>query len=360
MFPNLKKTSEILSSRELFLNACNGESKLVRPPVWFMRQAGRYLPEYRAIRQKVSFLELCRNPELAAEVSLQPVEIIGVDAAIIFSDILLPLADFGIEVAFPEQGGIKVSMDTNAKLNEFKIGQNVEATCAAIKILKEKLKAKDLQVPVLGFAGAPWTLANYILEGGSSRKGEFMEAKRLAWSDPAKMDELLAALTQMTIVYLKAQIAAGAEAVQLFDTWAGELTQEDFNRFVIPCVKNIFAALPTETPKILFVKGVSPYIEQVANVGADVLSLDWKITLTDAWAKINKVKGNTIKCLQGNLDPLKLTAPPEITYRETQKLIEEGRKLKCGHILNLGHGVTPEANVESTKAFVRASKESVK
>jgi uroporphyrinogen decarboxylase len=346
-----------ISSKELFFKACQGQQNLIRPPVWFMRQAGRYLPEYQAIRSKVTFLELCRNPALAAEVSLQPVELIGVDAAIIFSDILLPLADFGIEVNFPEGGGIKVRLPQGKILGDFQIGSNIGATTAAISILKEQLASKSLDVPVLGFAGAPWTLANYILEGGSSRAGEFLKTKQLAWKDPAALHALLQPLAQMTSLYLNAQIKAGASAVQLFDTWAGELSQEDFAEFVTPYLKMILASLPAGVPKILFLKGVSPYIKQVASLGADVLSLDWKTSLTEAWENLKVAPGNTVKCLQGNLDPLKLTVPPEITYLQTKKLILEGQKLGCGHILNLGHGVTPNAIVESTKAFVRASKE---
>jgi uroporphyrinogen decarboxylase len=167
------------NSRDLFFKACNGQTDLERPPVWFMRQAGRYLPEYQAIRKNLRFLELCRNHDLAAEVSVQPVEIIGVDAAIIFSDILLPLADFGIDLDFPESGGIKISASPEQMLEPFKIGSNVEATCKAIKALKQKLAAKNLDVPVLGFAGAPWTLANYITEGGTAKGGEFSQTTSL-------------------------------------------------------------------------------------------------------------------------------------------------------------------------------------
>jgi uroporphyrinogen decarboxylase len=345
-----------LSSRELFFKACSGESNMQRPPVWFMRQAGRYLPEYQAVRKKVKFLDLCRNPELAAEVSLQPVEIIGVDAAIIFSDILLPLADFGIEVDFPEAGGIKVNLPEGKTLGNFQIGSNIQATCAAIKVLKHNLKAKNFEVPVLGFAGAPWTLANYILEGGSSKAGEFKKAKQLAWTEPARMHELLDSLADMTILYLNAQIEAGAEVVQLFDTWAGELSSQDFAEFAAPYLKKILAGVNSSVPKILFVKGVNPYLTQVASLGADVLSVDWKISLTEAWQRLEQTSGNTIKCLQGNLDPALLTVSAEITSAATKKIIEEGRQLTCGHILNLGHGVTPDAKVESAKAFVNAGK----
>jgi uroporphyrinogen decarboxylase len=346
-----------LNSRELFLKACAGDCDLFRPPVWFMRQAGRYLPEYQAIRKQVKFLELCRNPALAAEVSLQPVEIIGVDAAIIFSDILLPLADFGIEIDFPESGGIKVNLPDTHKLSNFKIGSNIQSTISAIKILGEKLKEKDLQVPVLGFAGAPWTLANYIYEGGTGRKGEFSKAKQMIYENPAKIKELLQALSDMTITYLQAQIEAGAEAVQLFDTWAGELTQDDYAEFAFPFAEKVFSELPRNIPKIYYMKGVSPYLSQIATIGADILSVDWKVSLTQAWNQVSSVNGNTIKCLQGNLDPLILTTNTSMVKTNTKKIIEEGKTLGCGHILNLGHGVTPDAKVDCTKAFVMTSKE---
>ncbi len=345
-----------LTSKELFFKACTGETNLPRPPVWFMRQAGRYLPEYQAIRKKIKFLELCRNPELAVEVSIQPVEIVGVDAAIIFSDILLPLADFGIEVDFPETGGIKVWAPDNLQIGSPQIGPNIKATTSAITLLKKQLAAKNLEVPVLGFCGAPWTLANYILEGGTARGGDFFKAKQLAWSNPQKLKGLLDSLTEMMIVYLKAQIEAGADAVQLFDTWGGELSAGDFAQFALPYYKMIFNALPKNTPKILFVKGVSPYIEHVANVGADVLSVDWKISLTEAWNRLEKQSNCSIKCLQGNLDPIALTAAPEAVTQLTKNIIAEGQQLNCGHILNLGHGVTPNALVDSAKAFVNSSK----
>jgi uroporphyrinogen decarboxylase len=161
----------------------------------------------------------------------------------------------------------------------------------------------------------------------------------------------------MTVTYLKAQIEAGAEAVQLFDTWAGELSPEDFGKFALPYYKQIFAALPKQTPKIIYIKGSAPFVEDLAEVGADILSLDWRISLTAAWKKISKKKKNTIKCLQGNLDPLYLTLPAEICHKKTTELISEGRKLGCGHILNLGHGVTPSANVAAAKAFVQAGKD---
>jgi uroporphyrinogen decarboxylase len=344
----------ILNSKELFFEACRGNADLPRPPVWFMRQAGRYLPEYQVVRQKLKFLELCCNPELAAEVSLQPIEIIGVDAAIIFSDILLPLRDFGIEVDFPEIGGIRIAACSEPNFKNFQIAENIKATCKAISILQRKLISKNLQVPVLGFAGAPWTLLNYILEGGSSRNGEFKKAKQLAYCEPQKAHNWLKALSEMTIVYLKAQIEAGAEAVQLFDTWAGELTEEAFEAFVLPYCKIIFAELPKDIPKIFYLKNVGSYLELISQSGADILSLDWKLSLTSA---SERIKGSCIKCLQGNLDPLLLTLDPEIVLRETKKIIEEGRKLKCAHILNLGHGITPDAKVESAKAFVKAAKE---
>ena len=350
----------MLSSKELVLAASKGEKHNI-PPIWFMRQAGRYLPEYRNIRQQVKFLELCRNPELAAEVSVQPIEIFGLDAAIIFSDILLPLADFNLELEFPDTGGIKISGDL--EIDNFEIGENISATCQAIKILKNKLQNKNLEVAVLGFAGAPWTLANYILEGGTrsaTLKGEFGDkAKKQAWLKPTETKALMHKLSLMTINYLKAQIEAGVDAIQLFDTWAGELSETDFIEFVLPSLKFIFSELPADLPKILYIKGISPYIQHLADCGASILSIDWKTSLTQASLRLETNKNNKIVALQGNLDPLILTLDnPEIVKTQTQRIICEGRELKnYGHIMNLGHGVTPQAKVENVKAFIQATRE---
>lgn len=346
--------NEMINSKELFFKACQGETNLKRPPVWFMRQAGRYLPEYQAVRKKFKFLELCLNPEWAAEVSVQPVELIGVDAAIIFSDILLPLNDFGIKVDFPESGGISIH-SPEQPIGKFELGENSKATCAAISTLHKKLKAKNLEVPVLGFAGAPWTLLNYILEGGSSKRvGEFIKAKQLILNNPQKAHIWLQALSELSLKYLQAQIKAGAEAVQLFDTWAGELTLEEFENFVLPYLKSIFEQIPDTVPKIFYMKGISPYLEIAQNCGASIISLDWKISLSKAETLITNSK---VKCLQGNLDPLVLTTEPKIVLQQTKKIIAEGQKIKFGHILNLGHGIMPNAKVENTKAFVKAAHE---
>ncbi|MDX1917879.1 MAG: uroporphyrinogen decarboxylase [Candidatus Caenarcaniphilales bacterium] len=342
-----------ISSKELFLGACQGKKVASHPPVWIMRQAGRYLPQYQAIRDKVSFLELCRDPKLATKVSLQPIDLIGVDAAIVFSDILLPLIDFGIEVNFPESGGIKLEWQLEKPLGFFTPGANVAATTETISLIAAELSPKA--IPVLGFAGAPWTLAHYIIEGGSLRgKEQASKARHLSWTNAPLLHELLGDLANMTALYLKAQIRAGADAIQLFDTWAGELSPRDFQHFVIPYLQKVLSLLPQNTPKIYYIKGVSPYLELIAPLGFDVLSIDWKISLSTAWQRVSSVPGNTIKCLQGNLDPVKLEIDPELVERETHHLVQEGQSLPCGHILNLGHGITPSAKVECAKAFVTA------
>lgn len=340
-----------MNSRELFLQSAQGNPFSDRPPVWFMRQAGRYLPQYMAIRKNHKFWEMCLNPELAAEISYQPIEEFGMDAAIIFSDILLPLMDMGIKVNFPEGGGIKISTDKPLTEMTYSIGDKTTATINAIRSLKTKLQSGKKEVALLGFAGAPWTLSNYILEGGSSKDG-FKRSKQLAWSNPKDYQKALNILSEMTIEYLNAQIEAGADAVQLFDSWAGELTQEDFEELALPSIKKIFKALPKDTPKILFIKSGAHYLESLSDCGADVLSLDWRVDMAKSWKKIKAKKKRSVKALQGNLDPLILTSTPEIVKSKTLSLIDSMRELDCGFIANLGHGVTPEAKIECVRSFI--------
>ena len=340
------------SRQKLFDKAISGE-KTKRHLLWMMRQAGRYLPEYRELRKKYSFLEMCRTPNLAAEVSLQPLEILNVDLVIVFSDILLPLCDYGIELDFPEEGGLRIDYK-EYELLKGSAGKNIGATLETIRQLKNELEKKE--IPVLGFSGAPWTLLNYLLEKGSSNK--FFKAKEKAWTEPKEIHSLLKRLTSITIDYLQRQISAGASAVQIFDTHAGELSSSDFENFALPYLKEIFQSLPPEVPKILYVKDLSGNVGKIADIGINILSVDSRISLNSAWEELSRNKNNTIQCLQGNLEPAILEmketdASLEFIQKRTGEIICEAESLPCGHIMNLGHGITPSAKIENVKAFIR-------
>ena len=316
--------------------------------MWIMRQAGRYLPEYRAIRQKVDFLTLCKTPELAAEVTIQPVDILGVDAAILFADILLPLEAMGAELVFAKGDGptfpqpVRTREDV-ARLRSPEVGETLGYVFDAMRLVRREL---DGRVPVLGFGGTPWTLAAYLVEGGGSRHFEHL----LAWSygDPQGLGLLLDRIADTSIAYLKGQIAAGAQALQLFDTWGGLLDLDRWRSVALPPLRKVAAALQGQVPLIYYLNGGSHLLPGLAELPVDVLSVDWRQPLSD----VRKVTGSRV--LQGNLDPAALLAPiPEIE-RRTTALIEQGRG--GGHIVNLGHGILPMVPVENAKAFVEAVK----
>ena len=329
----------------LFLAACRGQAT-PRPPLWLMRQAGRYLPEYREIRNHVSFLELCKTPELAAEVTLQPIRRFGFDAAILFSDLLIPLEAMGLEVHFTEQGPqLPAPVRSEADLARLRVFDPWESTpfvCDTIRQLEDKLG----ETPLIGFAGAPLTLAAYMVEGGGSR--HFVELKRLLWSDAAAARTLMGKLTTTVIAYLKAQVAAGAQAVQLFDTWAGILAPADFEEHVLPYVQRIVTALrPTGVPVIYFVNGAGPLLGHMRQTGADVLGLDWRVDLRVARATLGPGVA-----VQGNLDPVVLFAPPEEVARRVGELLIKGGGR--GHIVNLGHGILPDTPIRGVEAMLAA------
>ncbi|MBW8876900.1 MAG: uroporphyrinogen decarboxylase [Acidobacteria bacterium] len=340
----------MLSSRavnDLFLRTCRGEAT-ERRPVWIMRQAGRYLPEYRAIRQKVDFLTLCKTPELAAEVTIQPVDILGVDAAILFADILLPLEAMGAELQFVKGDGpsfphpVRTREDV-ARLRNPEVDETLGYVFAALRLVRREL---DGRVPVLGFGGTPWTLAAYLVEGGGSKHFEHL----LAWSygDPEGLALLLDRVAGTSIAYLKGQIAAGAQALQLFDTWGGLLDLERWRAVALPPLRRIVDALKGEVPLIYYVNGGSHLLPALAELPVDVLSVDWRQPLST----VRRIVGPRV--LQGNLDPAALLAPiPEIE-RRTADLLREGSG--GPHVVNLGHGILPMVPVENAKAFVEAVK----
>ena len=317
-----------------------------------MRQAGRYLPEYRAVRRKVDFLTLCKTPELAAEVTLQPVDILGVDAAILFADILLPLEAMGAELVFAPGDGptfphpVRRREDI-ARLRSPEVEETLGYVFDAMRLARRELAGR---VPLLGFGGTPWTLAAYLVEGGGSRHFEHL----LAWSygDPEGLAVLLDRVADVSIAYLSGQIAAGAQALQLFDTWGGLLDRERWCALALPPLRRIVAALKAEAPAvplIYYVNGGSHLLPALAELPVDVLSVDWRQPLS----AVREAVGDRV--LQGNLDPAALLAPiPEIE-RRTAALIAQGRG--GGHIVNLGHGILPMVPVEHAKAFVEAVKQ---
>jgi uroporphyrinogen decarboxylase len=328
---------------DLFLRTCRGETT-ERRPVWIMRQAGRYLPEYRAVRQKVDFLTLCKTPELAAEVTIQPVDILGVDAAILFADILLPLEAMGAELVFTKGDGpsfphpVRTREDV-ARLRSPEVEETLGYVFDAMRLVRREL---DGRVPVLGFGGTPWTLAAYLVEGGGSKQYEHL----LAWSygDPEGLALLLDRIAETSIAYLRGQVAAGAQALQLFDTWGGLLDLDRWRAIALPPLRKVAEALRGSVPLIYYVNGGSHLLPGLAELPVDVLSVDWRQPLS----QVRKAVGPRV--LQGNLDPAALLAPiPEIE-RRTAALIENGKG--GGHIVNLGHGILPMVPVANAKAFV--------
>ncbi len=316
-----------------------------------MRQAGRYLPEYRAIREKTDFLTLCKTPELASEVTVQPVDIIGVDAAILFSDILVIPEAMGMHLEMIESKGptfddpIRSQADL-ARLNTEGVTDRLQYVMDAIKVTKEKLAGR---VPLIGFSGAPWTLATYMVEGKGTRN--FDVIKQMIYTDPAAAHDLLRILSDSVVDYLNAKIRAGCDAVQIFDTWAGILAPNDLEEFSLRYIKYICERLETNgAPVIVFAKGVNS-LEKLVDLKCDVIGLDWTMDIGDARSRI----GNT-KALQGNLDPCVLFAPKEKIKQEAERVLEN-YGTGSGHVFNLGHGILPTTPVENTQYLVRCVKE---
>ena len=333
---------------DFFLRACRGE-RGSRPPVWLMRQAGRYLPEYREVRKKVDFLTLCRTPELAAQVTLQPIERLGVDAAILFSDILVPAPAMGLNLDFnpgPVVDPPVRSMDDVSRLVVPEIEQEVPFVYEKIRILRRELQGR---VPLIGFAAAPFTLAAYLVEGEGSRT--FGHWKRMLYAAPEVAHALLDKTTLTTIRYLVAQVHAGAQAIQLFDTWAGLVSAEDYAAFSLPYVRRVLDAVRAEgVPTIYLALDTAHAAGAVATCGADVLGTDWRSSLADT----SRALGGKHP-LQGNLDPCVLLADVATVRRRTLAMLESGASLPA-HIANLGHGILPETPVDNAIAFVETVK----
>lgn len=331
-----------------FLRAARGEPVDVTP-VWLMRQAGRYLPEYRAIRSKAGFLELCRTPERAAEVTLQPVDRLGVDAAILFSDILVIFDGLGIPIEFAKGEGPVIDPPLRTEqdilgLRVFDPAAHVPYVLETIRLLRRELAGK---VPLIGFSGAPFTLATYAVEGGTSRN--FQVLKALMYRAPALFDALMTRLGDAVALYLAAQIDAGVQAVQLFDTWAAVLAPGDYARFVMPHTRRIIERIrPKGVPIIHYTNGCGHLLPHLHALGADVLSIDWR---TDLGTVIDTLGDDIV--VQGNLDPAVLYAPAREIEARAAAVCEEGRRAR-GHIFNLGHGIFPDVDPASAKVLVDA------
>ncbi|RXK83291.1 uroporphyrinogen decarboxylase [Filimonas effusa] len=334
---------------DLLLRTLRGEAT-ERTPVWMMRQAGRYLPDYIKLREKYSFFERCQRPELATEITLQPVDQVGVDAAIIFSDILVVPQAMGLEVQLIEHKGpvlpdpIKTAKDLE-RLRIPDVEESLGYVFEALRLTKKELNGR---VPLIGFAGAPWTLLCYMVQGKGSKT--FDEAKAFCYTQPELAHQLLQMITDTTIAYLKAQVKAGADVIQLFDSWGGLLSPADFETFSLRYMRQIIAALKDEVLTILFAKGAWFALEEMAATGANGLGIDWCITP----AMARKLAGNSVT-LQGNFDPARLLSPiPEIEKTVKQMLADFG---PGKHIANLGHGILPNVPVDHARAFVDTVKQ---
>lgn len=323
-------------------------------PIWMMRQAGRYLPEYRAVREQAgSFMNLCTNPELACEVTLQPLRRFDFDAAILFSDILTIPDAMGLGLYFTEGEGprFKNPIQNAADIEKLPIPDpemELRYVVDAVRLIRKNLEGS---VPLIGFSGSPWTLATYMIEGGSSKN--FAKIKKMMFNEPALLHKLLDKLAQSVALYLNAQIAAGAQAVMLFDTWGGMLSGDDYNEFSLRYAQQVRSLLKTEIdgvkiPTVLFTKGGGLWLENMANAGYDALGLDWQTDIGQARARVGEKVA-----LQGNLDPLTLYAKPEIIVEKVKNVLQKYGN-GSGHVFNLGHGILPDINPDNVKAMVDA------
>ena len=335
-----------MALNDRFLKACRRE-EVDCTPAWFMRQAGRYMAEYRAIRAKHTLLEICAQPELAAEVTLQPVHALGVDAAILFADILLPLMPMGIRLEFTKGEGPLIHNPIGSRadveaLRRVEPHESLAHVLEAVRLVRRELDGKT---PLIGFAGAPFTLASYMIEGGSSRN--FIKTKRLMYSDTRTWHILMSKLGCVIADYLSAQVNAGAQAVQLFDSWVGALSPDDYREYVLPHSRFIIEQVQrTGVPLIHFGTDTAMLLPLLKEAGGDVIGLDWRVDLDRGWETIG-----VERAVQGNLDPVALFAPRAELERRVRRILDQAAN-RPGHIFNLGHGILPDTPVENVKAVV--------
>jgi uroporphyrinogen decarboxylase len=330
-----------------FLRACRREPTDYTP-IWLMRQAGRYMKEYRALRKKYSFLEMCKNPEIAAQVTLQPIEKFKLDAAIIFSDILIPLEPMGVAFEFAKGEGpvfhhpVREMKDIE-KLRVIEPEEEVSFLVKAIGMVRKELEGK---IPLIGFSGAPFTLASYIIEGGHSKN--YIHTKGLMYQDGPAWDALMNKISDVLIRYLNVQIRAGVQATQLFDSWVGCLSPTDYEEYVLPYSKRVIDGVDKSVPLIHFATSNSTLLELMKRAGGDVIGVDWRVDIGEAWARMGYDVG-----IQGNLDPVVLFGSEGLIRREVKRILDQvgGRP---GHVFNLGHGILPNTPVENVAALVEA------
>lgn len=327
---------------DVFLKACRKEP-VPYTPVWYMRQAGRYQKEYRAVREKYSFFEISRNPEVCAKVSRLPVEKLGVDAAILFADIMTPLKARGLGVEIVEGVGPVIEHPVRTGKDLTLLGELEPSRDVPYVIETVRLLHRQLQVPLIGFAGAPFTLASYLVEGGPSKN--YHRTKEFMYSQPEDWNIMMDYLSELTVAYLSAQIAAGAQAVQVFDSWVGALGEEDYRTYIAPTMEKIFTGIKkTGAVSIYFAAGAGHLLKEWDKLPVDVLSVDWRTPFADVR------KQGIEKALQGNLDPSLLLAPPALLEERAKKILDESGG-KTGFIFNLGHGVFPEVREQTLKTL---------
>jgi uroporphyrinogen decarboxylase len=333
----------------LFIAVCRRQ-KASRTPVWLMRQAGRFMPEYRAIRSRLSFLELCKNSDLTAEVTCMAVEKLQTDAAIIFQDILLPLETMGVGLRYSNEGPL-----VSCRISSFEDVSNLEVTDLAdslhfvLDAIKKTRRELPPGVPLIGFAGAPFTLASYLIEGGASRN--FVNVKTLMYRDKTTWHSLMDLLACQTTKFLNLQIDAGAQAVQLFDSWIGCLSPSDYEEFVLPHMRNTISGISKTVPIIHFGTGTSGLLELMAMAGGDVIGVDWRVDLNNAWSRIGYDWA-----IQGNLDPVVLFGDKKEIRMQVQRVLDQAGG-HPGHIFNLGHGVLPETPFDNVRYLIETVRE---
>ena len=334
-----------MNQRQRFIRACRSQP-VDRPPVWVMRQAGRHLPEYRKLKEKYSFHEIAQTPELALEVTMQPLRRYNMDAAIVFTDILVIPEAMGQPYGFPEGGGIKMdfAIDSPAdidRLSTDEITEKLSYVGDALELIRKELGDEKA---LIGFGGSPWTLATYMLEGGSSKSKE--KARELYYTERELFDQLLSKITEALGGYLQMQIDAGVDAIQLFDSWGGVLAPDAFEGASVKWMRKLIEGMGEQVPTIVFSKDMHEHTDALVSTGADVLGVGWTTRLADVKAALP-----ADVAVQGNLDPVLMNTTPELVRQETQKILEDMKGFD-GHIFNLGHGISPRAKIECMEALV--------